>query len=301
MLKIRAELTPPRRMLVSTVAVIAFLLLWFILTWPLLPPLPPVSATVADATQADEGDYQPPEAIADGAEEAEAPGPRPLIPAYILPSPQAVLVAVVVLHTDHALVRSAARSLYRITLAFVLAALVAIPLGLWMGTYPPVKNVIEPLTGPLRYLPISAVYPLFILWFGIEDKMKVAFLFTGIVVYLLPLVIEAVMNVDQIYLDTAYTLGAKPHHIIFRVLLPGAWPGIFEAGRVLYGVGWTYVILAEIINAQYGLGYLLTQAQRRNHIDWIYALILVVLLLGVTTNYIFVFTGRRLFAWKEAD
>ena len=70
--------------------------------------------------------------------------------------------------------------------------------------------------------------------------------------------------------------------------------------RVLYGVGWTYVILAELIHAEYGLGYLLTQAQRRQHIDWIYALILVVLLLGVITNYVFVLTGRKLFAWKEA-
>jgi len=288
-LKIRVELAPTRRQLLSAVSVFAFLLLWWLLTWPLLPPLEVPTATVADALAED----------SEGAAGMEAL-PRPIIPAYILPSPQAVLMSVVVLHREHALVRSAARSLYRITLAFLLAALVAIPIGLVMGTWPPIRNVIEPLSGPLRYLPISAVYPLFILWFGIGDTMKVAFLFVGIVVYLLPLVIESVMNVDQVYLDTAYTLGAKPRHIIFRVLLPAAWPGIFEAGRVLYGVGWTYVILAELINAEYGLGYLLTQAQRRQHIDWIYALILVVLLLGVSTNYIFVFAGKRLFAWKEA-
>jgi NitT/TauT family transport system permease protein len=288
-LKIRVELAPTRRQLLSAVSVVAFLLLWWLLTWPLLPPLDAPTATVADAL------------AEDAAEPASVePQPRPIIPAYILPSPQAVLSSVVVLHREHALVRSAARSLYRITLAFLLAALVAIPIGLVMGTWPPIRNVIEPLTGPLRYLPISAVYPLFILWFGIGDTMKVAFLFVGIVVYLLPLVIESVMNVDQVYLDTAYTLGARPRQIIFRVLLPCAWPGIFEAGRVLYGVGWTYVILAELINAEYGLGYLLTQAQRRQHIDWIYALILVVLLLGVSTNYIFVFAGKRLFAWKEA-
>jgi len=291
MLKIRAELPTVKRQLVSTVSVIVFLALWWLLTWPMLPPLEVPAASVADAT----------------VEEMPQPGdfeidatPRPIIPAYILPAPQAVLQSIVVLHRDHALVRSAARSLYRITLAFLLAVLVAVPLGLVMGTYPPIRNVIEPLTGPLRYLPISAITPLFILWFGISDLMKVAFLFVGVVVYLLPLVIESVMNVQQVYLDTAYTLGANPRQVIFRVLLPGAWPGIFEAGRVLYGVGWTYVILAELIHAEYGLGYLLTQAQRRQHIDWIYALILVVLLLGICTNYIFVYTGRKLFAWKES-
>ncbi len=294
MLKIRAELPTVKRQLVSTVSVIVFLALWWLLTWPMLPPLEGVSASVADATAGEmpaPGEYQP---------ELASPQPRPIIPAGFLPSPQAVLSSIVVLHRDHALVRSALRSLYRITLAFLLACLVAIPLGLVMGTYPPIRNVIEPLTGPLRYLPISAITPLFILWFSIGDEMKVAFLFVGVVVYLLPLVIEAVMNVDQVYLDTAYTLGAKPWQIIFRVLLPGAWPGSFEAGRVLYGVGWTYVILAELIHAEYGIGYLLTQAQRRHHIDWIYALILVVLLLGICTNYIFVYASRRLFAWKES-
>ena len=293
MLKIRAELPPVKRQLVSTIAVVVFLALWWLLTWPLLPPLEAPPATVADALAED---YQPEEAPV-----VEPAGPRPIIPAFILPAPQDVLASVVVLHRDHALVRSAAKSLYRITFAFLLAVLVAVPVGLLMGTYPPIRNIIEPLTGPLRYLPISAITPLFILWFGITDKMKIAFLFVGVVVYLLPLVIEAVMNVEQVYLDTAYTLGAKPWQVIFRVLLPGAWPGIFEAGRVLYGVGWTYVILAELINAQYGLGYLLTQAQRRQHIDWIYALILVVLLLGVATNYIFVYASRRLFAWKEGE
>ena len=294
MLKIRAELPVTRRHVVSTVSVIVFFALWTLLTWPLLPPVQ-VQATAADALQEEQvpvADAAPPP--------AEEPQARPLIPAYILPSPQAVLGSVVYLHQEQALVRSAARSLYRITFAFILAALVAIPLGLVMGTYPPIKNVVEPLSGPLRYLPISAITPLFILWFGIGDTMKVAFLFVGVVVYLLPLVVESVINVEQVYLDTAYTLGASPRQVIFRVLLPGAWPGIFEAGRVLYGVGWTYVILAELIHAEYGLGYLLTQAQRRQHIDWIYALILVVLLLGVGTNYIFVLIGRRLFAWKEA-
>lgn len=287
MLKIRSELPAVQRQLISTISVIVFFALWWLLTWPLLPPLPTVSANVADAF------------VDEAPVTMESTGPRPIIPAFILPAPLAVLTSVVVLHREHALVRSAARSLYRITFAFILAVMAAVPLGLVMGTYPPIRNVIEPMTGPLRYLPISAITPLFILWFGITDQMKIAFLFVGVGVYLLPLVIEAVMNVDQVFLDTAYTLGAKPWQIIFKVLLPGAWPGIFEAGRVLYGVGWTYVILAELIHAEYGLGYLLTQAQRRQHIDWIYALILVVLLLGICTNYIFVYTSRKLFAWKE--
>ena len=86
---------------------------------------------------------------------------------------------------------------------------------------------------------------------------------------------------DDIYLETAYTLGAKPWQAIMRVLVPAAWPGIFEACRVIYGVGWTYVILAELINAKYGLGYLITIAYKRGNIDQAYALVLVILLLGI--------------------
>jgi len=298
MLKIRQQLPPNRQRLVSAVSVVVFFSLWWLLTQPFLPPAPAsAGATVADAPGLV---GEPAKTGFSDAELVEAPpGPRPLIPAYILPSPQAVLGAVLTLHREQALVRSAARSIYRITAAFLLASLVAIPLGLIMGTFPPIRNAIEPITGPLRYLPISAVIPLFIIWFGIDDLQKIAFLFTGVFVYLLPMVIESVDNVEQVYLDTASTLGARQRHLVLKVLLPGAWPGIFEACRVLYGVGWTYVILAEIVNAEYGLGALLMSARRRGHIDWVYALILVVLLLGVGINYLFLVTGRKLFAWKE--
>ena len=132
-----------------------------------------------------------------------------LVPSVILPSPTEVLQAFPVLHFEEALVRSAVRSLYRVTMGFLLAAAVAIPLGhrSWAPS-PPVKHFFAPLLDPLRFLPISALVPLFIVWFGIDEMQKIVFLFVGIVVYLLPLVVEAVENVDEVYLQTATTLGA---------------------------------------------------------------------------------------------
>jgi ABC-type nitrate/sulfonate/bicarbonate transport system permease component len=168
-----------------------------------------------------------------------------------------------------------------------------------MGTYPRLKLWVEPLSGPLRFLPISAVTPLFVLWFGIGENMKIAFLFLGSVVFLLPLVVESIERVDSVYLETAYTLGANPLQTIFRVILPAAWPAIFEGARVIYGIGWTYVILAELINARYGLGYLITISAKRGHVDWIYALLIVILLLGVGTNKLFLLAQRQLFAWRQ--
>lgn len=222
-----------------------------------------------------------------------------LVPSVILPSPTDVLKAFPVLHFEEALVRSAGWSFYRVTLGFLLAAVVAIPLGILMGTFPPIKHFFAPVLDPLRFLPISALVPLTIVWFGIEEAQKVIFLFLGTVVYLLPLVVEAVEKVDDVYLQTATTLGATRWQSVRHVLIPGSLPAIAEALRVMNGIGWTYVILAEVINARYGLGALITVAGKRSHVDQIFALVLVILLIGVLTDQVIRFVNQRLFFWKS--
>jgi NitT/TauT family transport system permease protein len=222
-----------------------------------------------------------------------------IIPNVILPSPTDVLRAFPVLHFEEALVRSAGWSIYRVTMGFVLATLVAIPLGLLMGTFPPLKHFFAPVLDPLRFLPISALVPLTIVWFGIEEMQKIIFLFLGIFVYLLPLVVEAVEGVDDVYLQTATTLGATKAQIVRHVLVPGSVPALAEALRVMNGIGWTYVILAEVINAHYGLGALITVAGKRSHVDQIFALVIVILVIGVVSDFLIRFVNRRLFFWKS--
>src|SRR5262245_40953003 len=121
-----------------------------------------------------------------------------IIDRIILPAPTDVLRAFPVLHFEEALVRSALYSLYRVTMGFVLSGVVAIPLGILMGTFPPVKQFFAPMLDPLRFLPISALVPLFLVWFGIEETMKIMLLFVGTFVYLLPLVLEALEYVDEV-------------------------------------------------------------------------------------------------------
>lgn len=221
-----------------------------------------------------------------------------IVPSVILPSPTEVLRAFPVLHFEEALVRSALRSLYRVMAGFALSAVVAIPLGLIMGTFPAIKAFFTPLVDPLRFLPISALVPLFIVWFGIDEMQKIVFLFVGTFVYLLPLVVEAVENVDEVYLQTATTLGASRWQLVRHVLIPGSLPAIGEALRVMNGIGWTYVILAEVVNARYGLGYLITVAGKRSHVDQIFALVLVILFIGVVTDWMIRVTNQALFRWK---
>jgi NitT/TauT family transport system permease protein len=222
-----------------------------------------------------------------------------LVPTVILPSPTEVIRAFPVLHFEEALVRSAGWSLYRVGMGFVLSALVAIPLGLLMGTFPAVKHFLSPLVDPLRFLPISALVPLFLVWFGIEETMKIMLLFVGTFVYLLPLVVEAVENVDDVYLQTATTLGASRGQLVRHVLVPGSLPAIGEALRVMNGIGWTYVILAEIVNARLGLGHIITVAGKRSHVDQIFAGVLVILFIGVVTDAMIRVANKQLFAWKS--
>ena len=222
-----------------------------------------------------------------------------IVPSVILPSPTEVLQAFPVLHFQEALVRSAAWSLWRVTMGFVLSGLVAIPLGLLMGTFPAVKHFLSPLVDPLRFLPISALVPLFLVWFGIEETMKIMLLFVGTLVYLLPLVVEAVEGVDDVYLQTATTLGASRWQLVRHVLIPGSLPSIGEALRVMNGIGWTYVILAEIVNARYGLGHLITVAGKRSHVDQIFAGVIVILAIGVASDLVIRFLNKQLFAWKR--
>jgi len=222
-----------------------------------------------------------------------------IVPSVILPSPTEVLRAFPVLHFEEALVRSAWGSFRRVTMGFALAATVSIPLGIVMGTFPVVKHFFNPLLDPLRFLPISALVPLFIVWFGIDEMQKIVFLFVGIFVYMLPLVVDAVDNVEEVYLQTATTLGATRGQLIRHVLIPGSLPAIGEALRVMNGIGWTYVIMAEVINARYGLGYLITTAGKRSHVDQIFALVLVILCIGVVTDWMIKMLNRQLFHWNS--
>ena len=222
-----------------------------------------------------------------------------LVTRAVLPTPGDVLRAVPALHFDDSLVRSAFWSFWRITFAFVLTVLVAVPLGILAGICPPFKAFAWPVAEPLRYLPIAAVVPLTIYWFGIEEAQKIALLFIGTVVYFSPLVVEAVERVDRAYLETAATLGATRLQALRHVLVPIALPAIFEAGRVVYGIGWTYVILAEVINAEYGLGYIAQISAKRGQLDRIFAVVIVILLLGFLTDAFLALLSKLLFRWRR--
>jgi NitT/TauT family transport system permease protein len=222
-----------------------------------------------------------------------------LAPPDFLPSPTEVLRGTIQLFAQQDLGGAILVSTRRIAFAFFLAAGLALPLGVLMGAFEPVNRFFEPIMAPLRYMPISAFIPLLILWFGIYEKEKIAFLFLGVFVYLLPVVVTAIRAVPDELVQTARTLGATQSQVIRTVLLPAAAPEIFDSFRVMNAISWTYVILAEAVNPEHGLGYMVELARTHQKASWSFAGLLVIGGIGLITDFLIRFFSNLFFPWRE--
>ncbi len=220
-------------------------------------------------------------------------------PPDFLPSPTETLRGTLQLFLQYDLWGSILISTKRIVFAFLLASAVALPVGVLMGAFEPINRFFEPIVAPLRYMPISAFIPLLILWFGIYEKQKIAFLFLGVFVYLLPVVVTAIRVVPEELVQTALTLGASRWQVIRTVLLPAALPEIFDSFRVMNAISWTYVILAETINPGGGLGYVVELARTHQKAAWSFAGLLVIGGIGLLTDFIIRLLSSVLFRWRE--
>jgi NitT/TauT family transport system permease protein len=222
-----------------------------------------------------------------------------LAPPDFLPSPSEVVRGTLQLFLQYDLGSAIIVSTRRIALAFLLAAALALPLGVLMGSFEPVNRIFEPIMAPLRYMPISAFIPLLILWFGIYEQEKIAFLFLGVFVYLLPVVVTAIRAVPEELVQTALTLGARKIQVIRTVLLPAALPEIFDSFRVMNAISWTYVILAEAVNPERGLGYMVELARTHQKASWSFAGLLVIGGIGLLTDALIRAISSMLFRWRE--
>jgi NitT/TauT family transport system permease protein len=221
-------------------------------------------------------------------------------PPDFLPSPTEVVRGTLQLFIDYDLWGAILTSSRRILLAFVFASALALPLGVLMGAFEPINRLFEPIMAPLRYMPISAFIPLLILWFGIYEKQKIAFLFLGVFVYLLPVVVSAIRAVPEELVQTALTLGSTKLQAIRTVLLPAALPEIFDSFRVMNAILWTYVILAEAVNPEHGLGYMVELARTHQKASWSFAGLLVIGGIGLLTDFLIRMISNVLFRWREA-
>jgi len=216
-----------------------------------------------------------------------------------LPTPTEVVRGILQLFIEQDLANSIWISSRRIGIAFLIAAAVALPLGVLMGAFEPINRFFEPIMAPLRYMPISAFIPLLIWYFGIYETEKITFLFIGVFVYLLPVVVTAIRAVPEELVQTARTLGASKFQVITSVLLPSALPDIFDSFRVMNAILWTYVILAEAVNPEGGLGYMVELARTHQKVSWSFAGLIVIGGIGLITDFILRAISSLLFRWRE--
>ena len=229
------------------------------------------------------------------------PGQRVVQP-LILPSPMEVLQAFGPLHSDQGLVRSAVASWLRVSIGFVLAAIVAVPLGVYMATFAPIAAFFRPLALAGAYVPIVVFIPLSLTWFGTGEAQKIGFLFIGCFVALLPLVIKEIADVPDAFLDVAVTKGASRWQLVRHVLFPVAQASIWDHLRGVYGVGWGWIIMAEVIvRPDYGLGALIGTSERRSHTDAIFAVIIVIVLIAIACDQLWRLGGDLLFPYRRAN
>jgi len=218
----------------------------------------------------------------------------------ILPSPLVVVSSFPELHFEDFLIKNALFSIKINLLGYLQAILISIPLGMVVGLFTPIGAVVNRYVDAIRYIPLTAVTGLFIAWFGIYLNMKIQFLAFGIFVYLLPIVVQRVKEVDDVYVQTAQTLGANRWQVIARVFIPGVLSRLSDDIRVLTAISWTYIIVAEMVNNEGGLGALIFRAARQSRLDKVFAVLFVIIIIGIIQDKIFQWLDRRAFGFKYA-
>lgn len=216
-----------------------------------------------------------------------------------LPSPLDVVASLWVLVTEKSYLADVGISTYRIFASFFAASALAIPLGLLMGCFAPLRALVNPLISGARYLPAASFVPLLLVWFGPTDSQKLALLFLGVVFFLIALILDNVEAVQKELIEAALTMGAGRKQIVLGVVLRAAAPAILDSMRNMIAVGWTYLVIAEIVAADTGIGAVMMRAGRTLKVEVIMAGILSIGILGMLTDLLFRAAGHRLFPWNR--
>ena len=186
---------------------------------------------------------------------------------------------------------------YRVLMGFVISAVIAVPLGILIGVYPPIEAFFEPFMSFVRYLPVTAFIPLFILWIGIDETEKIAVIIMGSFPQLLLMIAGDTRKVKHDLVEVSYTLGTNKLNVVWKVVFPAAMPYIMDSLRMVLGWAWTYVTVAEMIAASSGIGYMILQSQRMLSVGKIFVGILTIGAIGLVFDCCFKALSKKLFPW----
>ncbi len=220
-----------------------------------------------------------------------------LMDRVFMPGPTDVLSRVYTWYKNDNLLHDMWISTYRVVAGFALSAVFALPLGIMIGSYRPVQALLEPLTDFIRYMPAVAFIPLVMLWVGIDESSKIAIIFIGTFFQMVLMVAEDIRRVPITQIEAAQTMGATRGEIVSLVIVQSAKPALLDTLRITMGWAWTYLVVAELVAANSGLGYSILRAQRFMQTDKIFAGIILIGLIGLAIDQLFRWLHRKNFPW----
>jgi NitT/TauT family transport system permease protein len=223
------------------------------------------------------------------------------IQATNLPDPVTVLKAIPEMFFRDRLMPNIFKSIKLNIYGYIIAIAVSLIVGFSIGLIPMFRGLFSRILDAGRFIPLTAVTGIFILWFGIGNEMKVLFLAFGILVYLIPVVVQRIDEVQSVYLHTVYTLGASAWQTLRSVYLPYVLGKLIDDVRVLTAISWTYITIAEMLNKSGGIGELIWEAKRQSRIDKAFAVLLIIVLIGIVQDRIFVILNQVLFPYKLTE
>jgi NitT/TauT family transport system permease protein len=215
-----------------------------------------------------------------------------------LPSVEHVIATVYYLLAEKGFIHDIAKSCYRIFVSFFAASAIAIPLGIGMGCFASLRAIFNPSVSGFRYLPAVSFIPLLLVWFGPTDLAKMGLLFLGVIFFLVALILDGTEAIPKELIEASLTMGANPKQVVLGVITPAVAPAVLDSMRNMIAVGWTYLVIAEIVGAQDGIGAVMMRAGRFLHVDIIMAGILTIGILGVLTDSLFRLVSRLVFGWN---
>lgn len=222
-----------------------------------------------------------------------------IVPQRFLPLPWDVVKALHLMLDQKNFIEDIWISVARVWTAFLLSVVMAVPIGIWMSSYRIVGTLTEPIIDFIRYLPIPALVPLLIIWFGIGEGSKIAVLWMGTFFQLVLLIADDAKRVPREFIEIGYTLGGKPNQITRDIVLRSMLPSMVDNLRITLGWCWTWIIVAEIVAANNGIGHAIWAARRFLKTPEVMAGILTVGIIGLLTDQAIRLAHRRAFRYLD--
>ncbi len=222
-----------------------------------------------------------------------------IIPPIFLPTPIAVIQAGIQMFAENNLLEDIFSSCGRVLIGFAFSALIGVPIGLAMGTFYSMDRIFAPIVGTMRYMPITGFVPLIIIWLGLGEPSKIAIVTLGVLLYNVIMVADAVKFIPNEMINVAYTMGANRWDVVWKVIVPATFPSVLDTLRVNISGAWNFVVIAELLAAQSGLGFRIIQAQRSLQTDKVLVCIFLIGGIGLIIDYGLRWLSHLLAPWAD--